>query len=268
MAARDEPTGDEHRYFVQPDAPVSEDDEAPTVEAPPVEVEISGLRRIQAGAIAGLIGIALGALAPLYLVFIVGIALNTSSATGGSASAAYMVVEALVFTLFTGIALLLVSFGLYIAGFAKLRRADARFGAPMGLAIVGLIGFLLVVGFVGFLFAVLLQVLSCGGPGVAKATCVTLASGPTPDPTILLGGLAVGVVGWVGLILGLYRVGKRYASTITRIGAILYAVPLANVAAPALIVVGASGIVRRLRAGAPAPSPAPEPAPLEEPPAS
>ncbi|MCI4320448.1 MAG: DUF973 family protein [Thermoplasmata archaeon] len=271
MAAPEESL-EEHRLFVQPEAPVSEDEEptvvgAPTVEAPPVEVEISGLRRIQAGAIAGIVGIALGALTPIYLLFIVGAGLNASTATGGASAVAFTSIEVLFVALFAGVASVLVSFGLYIAGFARLRRADPRFGAPLGLAIVGLIGLLVLVGLVGLLFGILLQSLSCGGPGVAKASCVTLAAS-VPDPITLVSelflGLVLGLVGWIGLVLGLYRVGRRYGSTLTRIGAILYIVPLADVAAPLLILIGTSGIVRRLRANPPVPPTLPESPPAPE----
>jgi hypothetical protein len=269
---------DEHRYFVPQAAPVSGEEEPEVMEAPPVEVEIAGVRRIQAGAIAGIVGLALGALTPFYLLFVLGVGVNAATATGGSASVAFTLVEVVFLSLFAGVALLLVSFGLYTAGFAKLRRADRKFGAPMGLAIVGLLGFLVIVGLVGLLAALLLQVIGCGGPGVATSSCVTLAA-TVPDPVTLLGGLflgfIVGLVGWIGLVLGLYRVGRRYGSTLTRVGAILYVVPVADVVAPILILVGTSGIVRKLRTTGASPSAPPDPvaateespAPADEPPA-
>jgi uncharacterized protein DUF973 len=261
FVAAPEESLDEHRYFVPQAAPVSEEEEPTVLEAPPVEVEIVGVRRIQAGAIAGIVGIVLGALTPFYLLFILGVGVNAATATGGAASVGFTLVEVVFLSLFAGVALVLVSFGLYAAGFAKLRRADRKFGAPMGLAIVGLVGFLVIVGLVGLLAALLLQVIGCGGPGVATASCVTLAA-TVPDPVTLVGGLflgfIVGLVGWIGLVLGLYRVGKRYGSTLTRIGAILYIVPVADVVAPVLIVVGTSAIVRKLRSAGVSPS-----APLE-----
>jgi Protein of unknown function (DUF973) len=257
LAGAQESEDDEHRYFVAQEPAISEDDEPP-VEAPSVEVEISGVRRIQFGAIAGILGIALGALAPIYLLFVLGIGLSTSTATVGSASQTYSLIETLILVLFFGVALLLVSFVLYAAGFAKLRRADPKFTAPLALSVIGLLGFLLLVAVVGLLAGLVLQVVSCGGPGKATAACVTL-SAVTIDPILLLVGLAVGVIGWVGIILGVYRVGRRYGSTITRIGAILYAVPVAEIVAPILILIGSRSILRRLRESPEIPTPPPDP---------
>ena len=48
----------------------------------------------------------------------------------------------------------------------------------------------------------------------------------------------VGTIG--GQILGLWRVGSRYDSTIIKIGAIFVIIPLLNFVAPILILVGAA----------------------------
>ncbi|MCI4351003.1 MAG: DUF973 family protein [Thermoplasmata archaeon] len=255
MVAAEETDDDEgHRYFVSKEAPVEPDEESTPLEAPPVEVEISGIRRIQAGAIAGILGIAMGAIAPVYLIFFIGAALTSSTSGSGSVSNAYTVIAGLITIAFVGVALLFVSVLLYVAGFAKLRRADRQFGAPLALSVIGLIGLLILATEVGILAVFALQVLNCGGPGHWTAACVTI-SPVTVDPTYLLLGLAVGIVGWIGLILGLYRVGRRYSSTITRVGAILYVIPLADIVAPVLILVGSRGILRGLRAAQAAPPP-------------
>jgi hypothetical protein len=57
---------------------------------------------------------------------------------------------------------------------------------------------------------------------------------------ILLGGLLT-LIGYIGgLILGLWRVGSRYNQTTLKVGAIFQIIPLLNVVAPILILLGAN----------------------------
>jgi hypothetical protein len=55
-------------------------------------------------------------------------------------------------------------------------------------------------------------------------------------------------VGWIGLLLGLWRIGSRYDSGVTKIGAILSIIPVVNIVSPILILVGVMGVERKLRA--------------------
>jgi uncharacterized protein DUF973 len=61
-----------------------------------------------------------------------------------------------------------------------------------------------------------------------------------------VGGI-LAVVGSIGgVILGLWRVGSRYDETVIKIGAIFTIIPLLNIVAPILILVGAYGVRGRL----------------------
>jgi len=57
---------------------------------------------------------------------------------------------------------------------------------------------------------------------------------------VLLGGL-LSLIGYIGgLILGLWRVGSRYNQTTLKVGAIFQIIPLLNIVAPILIILGAN----------------------------
>lgn len=237
--------GIESRYFVQPEPEAPDSDDAPAG-SPSEDVELVGIRRIRVAALLGVLGIALALLAPLVIIFAFGLGLAFFTAVSTGGSIAFTIVEALFGALLAGVLLATASFALYLAGFAKLRLADPTFTVPMSVACVGFAGLLLLSLVFALLVGEIAQIISCGGPGVATSTCVTLSS-VTIDPLVLLGGLVLAVVGWIGLIVGIYRIGRRYASTITRVGAILHIVPIANIVAPVLVLIGASNIEHVLR---------------------
>ena len=58
--------------------------------------------------------------------------------------------------------------------------------------------------------------------------------------------LLVGVIG--GQILGLWRVGSRYNETVIKVGAIFTIIPLLNIVAPILVLIGAYQVKGRLPA--------------------
>lgn len=235
--------------------------ETPEGGTPAGDPELEGIERVRWGALVGVLGIALGLLAPIVLLFAVGIGLSLFSAASGSLSVAIATLELIFLLPLVGALLLFVSFVLYVGGFAKLRRADYTFSVPMGVSVVGIIGFLLLMLGFGLLVGEIFQVASCGGPGVATSSCVTLSADAGTFAIAVLVGLLLGFVGWVGLILGLYRVGKRYSSGITKAGAILYIVPLVDIVAPILILVGTTSIAKMLRASPPPSAPAAEASP-------
>lgn len=238
--------GNDPRFFVQPDPVLDPDDEG-AGDYPAEDVELLGVTRVKIGAILGVIALGLALGSPVALLFVFGVGLTFLTNVTSIGSIGYAALTALVLALFLGVALAVASFIAYLAGFAKLRRIDTRFSVPLGVAAVGAAGLLALALVFGLLAALVVQVYSCGGPGVATSQCVTLST-VSPPEAVFLAGLILSLVGWIGLIVGLYRLGKRYGSTITRVGALLYVVPVANVIAPVLVAVGAHGIQKYLRA--------------------
>ena len=112
----------------------------------------------------------------------------------------------------------------------------------MGLSIVGLIGMLLITLGAVVVLATLVSAVSCASSG---SSCVDFGSLGAGIYSIL-GGALLAFIGWIGLLIGVYRIGKRYDSTLTKVGAILYIIPLLNIIAPILAFVGIHSIVASL----------------------
>lgn len=243
------PTGtvedNDPRFFVQPD-PIQDPDEEYATDYPPEDAELLGVSRVKVGAIVGLVGLGLPLASLVVLLFVLGVGLLSLFSVASLTSVGYAALAAFVLALFLGLVLGAVSFLAYLAGFAKLRRIDKGFSLPLGVGAVGVAGFLALSLAFGFIAALVLQVYTCGGPGVATSQCVTLSTVDFPV-AVYLGGLLLAFIGWIGLIVGLYRLGRRYTSTITRVGALLYVVPFANIVAPLLVAVGAHKIQKYLR---------------------
>ena len=64
--------------------------------------------------------------------------------------------------------------------------------------------------------------------------------------SLVLVTILVGVIG--GQILGLWRVGSRYNETVIKVGAIFTIIPLLNIVAPILVLIGAYQVKGRLPA--------------------
>jgi hypothetical protein len=129
------------------------------------------------------------------------------------------------------------------------RREDAgevdrdRFGTPSILLLLAIAGLVLVgLGVFPMLSNVsslITQAPVTPGGVPSQAFFSSLSSLLVYFVLLVLGGILalVGVIG--GVILGLWRVGERYDQTIIKIGAIFFVIPLLNIIAPVLLLVGA-----------------------------
>ncbi|MGC2788572.1 MAG: DUF973 family protein [Thermoplasmata archaeon] len=210
--------------------------------------ELRGLSLARAAAVTSLVSLVIAFLAPVSIILATGIEIHYGGFHVGSGSFSNSVFEELVVVVVVGFLVALIAIVLYILSFSALRKVQANFGGPRALLIVGVIGTLLV--FVG-LAEVLQQFLmatNCVGAN-GPTSCVALSSLYGAVLAIFFG-FILAIVGWIGLVIGLYRIGKRYDSTITKVGAILTIIPVLTVIAPILILVGISASLHRLRARA------------------
>ncbi len=257
MAAPPESTDPEHRYFdmdtANAGAPLApEPGEA--VEAVDPDVELRGIRRVKLASLLGVLGIALTLIVPIALLFASGVGFDFASVNGSQAVSLWAWFEAAIALLTIGPILLVVAFAVYLAGFAELRKADPRFTVPLALGVIGLIGLLMIAAAFGLLLDVVLQIANCGGAGNVTPGCVD-TSPVDSFPLLVLGGILPALIGWIGLVIGIYRTGSRYSSSMTKIGGILYIVPMVNVIAPLLVWLGARDIEKVLEQPMPAPEP-------------
>jgi hypothetical protein len=223
--------------------------------------ELSGVSRVKWGALLGILGLVLAVGGVLIVLLDVGLGV-TSVSDAGYVSLLKTVLLAVILVV-VGVLLALLSFVLYTAGFASLRRSDRRFRTPMVLCVVGLIGLALIGGFVASYADGINSAIGCPS---SNSTCQNNATSIAHGVVALgyVGGL-LGFVGLIGLIIGLYRFGSRYKSSVAKVGAILYIIPFLSIIAPILVFVGATQVQKQLREratvspGVPPLTPAPPP---------
>ncbi len=222
------------------------------VSVAPVDAEERGVRRAQLAALLSVLGIALALLGPFILFIALGLTIPVIGISFGAAALTITLIEGLLGLVVAGVFLEMISFGLYTSSFGLVRHVDSRFRAPRALSVVGVVGFLLVGLAAAALLGEIFQAVECAASG-AGTSCI--------DPTIaqlaafmFIGGLLLGFVGWIGLLLGLYRFGSRYESTLLKVSAILMIFPLVNLIAPILAFVELRRVPKRFDLSGPTPA--------------
>jgi hypothetical protein len=208
------------------------------------EAEIAGASRIKWGALLGILGLVL-AITGVFLIL-----LDVGFAAGGGISSTsnfQTILNTILFgigAILAGVTLAFLSFVLYTLGFVSLRTADGRFTVPLVLCIIGLVGLLLLIGFAGLYTVSVHSALDCAS---ADTTCQNNATSlPYGSGALLYGGGFLAFLGLIGAILGLWRFGSRYESTVAKVGAILYIIPVLAIIAPILVLIGAYQVQKRL----------------------
>jgi hypothetical protein len=146
--------------------------------------------------------------------------------------------------------ILLIGDVLLMMGFRDLAKVDnSKFSLPWKFMIVLIVGAVLVAGGIIPLFNDIPSIIAQAptGPGTPSGAFFSAIS------TLLFAALIAGIGGIMaivgiigGQILGLWRLGSRYNSTIIKIGAIFTIIPFLNFVAPILILIGASQTKGRL----------------------
>ncbi len=210
----------------------------------PSGAEIVGTRRVKWGALMGFLGLAL-AIAGIFVALAAIPLGGVAGGSGAQSNAIYYTILAGVFSVLAGVLFAFLSFILYISGFGSLRTADARFRTPRVLGLVGLVGLAFAAVFMIVYADSIFSALACA---TSDTTCQNNATTLAGGIVVLgyVGGL-LGFVGLIGTILGLFRFGSRYSSSLAKVGAILYIIPFAAVIAPILVFVGAHQVQRKFR---------------------
>lgn len=145
-----------------------------------------------------------------------------------------------------GVFFALVELGLLRVAFRTLASHDGRFSTPSKLVLLAIVALILLV-VIGFaILAVLYAAIACAGTGHPITTaCINLGN--------LLGLLAlfviVGIVllvGYIGLLIGIWRLGTRYDEAMFKVGGILLIFPVLNIVALILILVAARSAREKL----------------------
>lgn len=131
-------------------------------------------------------------------------------------------------------------------GFVRLRSEDPRFSTPATLALLAIVGILVLVLGLAVLFSSVAALLQCaGGTTPVPARCVNVGA--------LLGGVALlfvgavlGLIGLIGTVLGLWRLGDRYDNSLLKAGAVLWIFPILNLVGVLLILLALREVRHRL----------------------
>lgn len=123
---------------------------------------------------------------------------------------------------------------------------DRRFSTPATLALLALIGVIFALIGAGLVIGGLYQAVACVGAG-APLTRACIPFGLFfGGIALLLIGAIVAIVGFIGILIGIWRFGTRYDDVMFKIGAILLIFPFVNLAGAILILIGARSARRKV----------------------
>ena len=140
-----------------------------------------------------------------------------------------------------GLGITAVSFGFYRGGFLALRPTDPRFRTSPTWTLLAIVGILLVALGLAVVVGGLLELLACTGGSTASvpAACVDLGTLLGGAVVVFVGGV-VALVGLVGTIVAVWRLGDRFDDSFFKIGAILLIIPYASIVGQILVLVATS----------------------------
>jgi hypothetical protein len=146
-----------------------------------------------------------------------------------------------------GSILTLVEIVLFRSGFRRIAGIDLRFSTPSTLTLIAVIGFLLLYLGLILLIGALYSAVSCAGSG-NPVTTVCLLGGEFWGGLALaaIGGI-VALVGYIGMLIGIWRLGTRYGDGLFKAGAVLLIFPVLNLIGAILLLVAARGAQRKVR---------------------
>lgn len=226
---------------------------------PSASVETAGLQKVMWFGVLQLVGLVSGWIGAFFVIGGYIANLTNLSATQNPTPAQ---ISTAIGPLFRGMATLvplvaavqLVAVVLLVMAFRDLKKADTRFSLPSTLTILLLIGALVAVAGAVPLFNdfpnIVAQAPMYQGSSYATGYGTAIASAIGYFVLISIGGV-LGLIGLIGgQILGLWRAGSKYNETLLKIGAIFAIVPLLDIIAPILVIVGANQVKHRLTAPA------------------
>jgi hypothetical protein len=149
-----------------------------------------------------------------------------------------------------GLAFGLIELWFYRRSFVALRPIDNRFSTPASLVLAAMIGIILaVLGAIG-IFVLLYQAVVCAAGNPLTSSCINV-TGILGLAGLLVVALIVALVGYIGLLIGIWRLGTRYQEGLFKAGAILLIFPVLNLVGLILILVAARSARSKVASGRP-----------------
>lgn len=145
-----------------------------------------------------------------------------------------------------GIAFLLVSLWFFRTGFVELRSVDPRFARSPTWTLLSMIGLVIVAPGVVVVLLTVSKIASCAGTTVpVPPACLDLGTLLGGGALFLVGGI-LAIVGFIGTLVAIWRLGDRYGESLFKVGAVLLIFPLVSLVGQILIFVAARGATSRL----------------------
>jgi hypothetical protein len=204
------------------------------------ETDVAGLSKIWTAALISIIGTALSV---AVLVALETGYLRAALPSSGSPLTITQTAVGIVLGLaIAGLAISVVSFWYYREGFVAFRKVDARFSSSPTWALMVIIGLILLALGVVALFAELLSLISCVGTSTTTIppSCVNLGALLGSLGLLLIGAIIL-IIGYIGTLVAIWRLGDRYGNSLFKIGAVLLIFPYLSFVGQILVLVAASG---------------------------
>ncbi|MGC8682195.1 MAG: DUF973 family protein [Candidatus Acidifodinimicrobium sp.] len=137
----------------------------------------------------------------------------------------------------------IVSFIMLILAFKSFSKIDKQFATPYIFCLIYIVGFVLLIA--SMLSILGFSILSLGFSAALTLTNVALFAGEFVA-LIIVSVILMFLGAIIGVILGLFRVGKRYKNSLVSTGAILLIIPLVDIVGIILLLVGLLQITKNV----------------------
>lgn len=188
----------------------------------------------------GIVGIVLAVIVPLLAGISIVNFFELGSINSGSIDS-YIgngIMREFLVSMMLGLLIGIVAIAQVRSAFVVLSRFDHRFSTPASLARLF---------YAGLVMPLISSILILGLASSTSSTLSVFIVYALISVIIFdVVGAICAIIGGIGVILGIWRVGGRYGEAIIKVASILYIVPFADVIAPILVYVGARGAERKL----------------------
>lgn len=212
----------------------------------------SALSQVYLAAILGLVGAILSVVS-LFATPAFSFVSTTTTSSGTSVSLDMTGLYLVVAVGAAGFILGILELWLYREAFRTLASQDDRFSTPASLTLMALIAvFLLAAALLG-LVAVVSQAIVCAGSGNAiTSSCINVGAALAVLAAIAILGIVL-LVGYIGFLIGVWRLGTRYSDGMFKAAAILLIIPILNVVGTILILIASHSARSRFGSVSPPP---------------
>lgn len=208
------------------------------------ERDAQALRAIEIAAIIALVGFGFSAATLVLFPFANAVTSTTSSSNSNSTVHFSLNTTFFYVLIVAGGVFTLMELAWYRSGFHTIAAYDARFSTPSGLVIVAMAGYVLVLlGAAVFVNELGQLVNSCPGAtsNSTLAPACVIPSDFWVGIALLLVGAVVALIGFIGLLIGIWRLGTRFSDGLFKAGAILFIFPFLQIIGAILVLVAAHG---------------------------